>query len=480
MVLGDSRPLEVTSARSVTRPTTTSWASQLACHLVEAYREPIPQSVLYRAAMHTLDSIACAAGAFDAEPVSAARQVIAGSGPPVASVYFGGTMASTVDAVLVNGAAVRFLDANDIYIGSVPGGHPSDNIVVGLAAGEEVGANGRNVLAAIALGYELVARIRTLLYRPSQRAHDWHEVSLSGTVAAAMAGLLYGLDETQLTHAIAIGTAKGYALKEIRRGEISALKACGNALVARDGVLAAQLARAGLTGPPEVFEGEFGLFNAVGLDATDDMLEALTAPPSWAILKASLKSFPGLGTSQAAVHGAGRLAAGNGHFSPDDIKRVTISLADSAYTRDYQRLEKRRRPTTRETADHSIQFLVAVALLDGEVTQAHYDEQAWKHERITSVMAVTDIVAEPALNAHADTSFPAIVEVQATDGRVMREEVFAAPGSPAAPWHREDVIEKFVRLDTVGLDRDTIERIADAALALSTADDLGEFMRLLR
>ena len=188
MVLGDPRPIEVTSARNVIRPTTTSWASQLARHLLEAYRESIPQSVLDRAAMHTLDSIACAAGAFDAEPVSAARQVIAGSGPPVASVYFGGTMASTVDAVLVNGAAVRFLDANDIYIGSVPGGHPSDNIVVGLAAGEEVGANGRNVLAAIALGYELVARIRTLLYRPSQRAHDWHEVSLSGTVAAAMAG----------------------------------------------------------------------------------------------------------------------------------------------------------------------------------------------------------------------------------------------------------------------------------------------------
>ena len=239
------------------------------------------------------------------------------------------------------------------------------------------------MLATIALGYELVARIRTLLYRPSRNAHDWHEVSLSATVAAVMAGLLYGLDVDQLTNAIAIGTAKGYALKEIRRGEISAMKACGNALVARDGVLAAQLARAGLTGPPEVFEGESGLFNAMGLDPADGTLEALTAPPAWMISRASIKGFPGLGTSHAAVHAAARLVACHGRFDPESVQRVTISLADSPYTRDYQRLDERRRPTTRETADHSIQFLVAVALLDGEVTPAHYrrrrtDSASWR------------------------------------------------------------------------------------------------------
>jgi 2-methylcitrate dehydratase len=472
MVLGDPRPHTVTTAVS-------TWASRLAAHLVEAHRTPLPAAVLDRAAVHLLDSIACAAGAIHAEPVAAARQAIAGSGPPVATVLFGGTRASSCDAVLVNGTAVRYLDANDIFLGTGPGGHPSDNIVVALAAGEEVGASGRDVLAAIALGYELVARIRTLLYRPSRRAGDWHEVSLSGTVAAAMAGLLYGLDEHQLTHAITIGTAKGYALKEIRRGEISAMKACGNALVARDGVLAAQLARAGLTGPPQVFEGESGLFNAMGLDPADGTLDALTAAPAWAICRASMKSFPGLGTSQAAVHAAGRVAATHGLFAPEAVKRVTISLADSPYTRDYQRLDERRRPTTRETADHSIQFLVALALLDGAVTPAHYENAAWTDERVKAVMAVTDIAADPALGEAAGTAFPAIVEVQTADGRVLSDEVLVTPGSPGAPWGREDVVEKFVRFDSVGLGREAIERIADAAIGLPAAADLSVLTKLL-
>ena len=475
MVLGDPRPQDVNTPGSGT-PT---WAARLAGHLIAAYRAPVPEAILHRAAVHLLDSIACAAGAVDAEPVTAARKVVAGSGPAVATVFFGGTRASTVDAILVNGTAVRFLDANDIFIGAGPGGHPSDNIVVALAAGEEVGARGRDVLTAIALSYELVHRIRTLLYRPSRQAHHWHEVSLSATVAAAVAGLLYGLDEYQLTQAITIGTAKGYALKEIRRGAISAMKGSGNALVARDGVLAAQLARAGLTGPPEIFEGESGLFTAFGLQPAADTLDRLTAPPQWAITGASIKAFPGLGTSQAAVHAAARLAADHGRFAPAAVKRVTIHLADSAYTRDYRNLDERRRPTTRETADHSIQFLVAVALLDGAVTPGHYDRMAWTDAGVEAVMAVTEIIADPGLDSDTERAFPAIVEVD-TGVAVVRHEIRATPGSPESPWERVDVVEKFLRFDRMGLGRTTIEHIADEVMALPDAADITSLTALLR
>ena len=476
MVFGDTRADVVTASTSTA---STSWVGRLAAQLHDAYRGEVPGPILDRAALHLLDSIACAAGAVDAEPVTATRRAVAGSGPGVATVLFGAAKASTVDAVLVNGTAVRFLDANDIFLGSGPGGHPSDNVVVALAAGEESGASGRDVLTAIALSYDLVSRIRTLLYRPSRHAHDWHEVSISGTVAAAMAGLLYGLDKDQLAQAIAIGAAKGYALKEIRRGEISAMKACGNALVARDGVLAAQLARAGLTGPMQVFEGESGLFNAIGLEPDESTLAALTAEPEWAISRASIKAFPGLGTSQAAVNAAARLNAAHGPLHATSVRRIGIRLADSAYTRDYRNLGERLRPTTRETADHSIQFLVAVALLDGWVTPDHYESQAWLAPRVTDLMAKTEIIADPELNSHADTVFPAIVEVETITGETHRQVVRDTPGSPQAPWSREDIVAKFGRFQRPGHVHD-IEAIADAALGLSEADDLSALMPLLR
>jgi 2-methylcitrate dehydratase len=469
----------VGAARS-SAPPATPWVSQLADHVIETFRAPVPDEVLDLAALHLLDSLACVAGAIDSEPVAAARRVVAGSGPAVATVLFGDTRVSSVDAVLVNGTALRFLDANDIFLGVGPGGHPSDNIVVALAVGEEVGASGRDVLAAIALSYELVSRIRSLVYRPASHSGHWHEVSLSGTVAAAMSGLLYGLDRDELTHALAIATAKGYVLKQVRRGTISAMKATANALVARDGVLAAQLARAGLSGPPEVFEGEAGLFKALGLEETAGALEALTAPPEWMITHASIKPFPGLGTSQAAVHAAVTLTRTHGRFAPGDIARVAVRLVDSDYTRDYRLIEERRRPQSRETADHSIQYLVSQALLDGDVTPSHYERETWTDDGVRAVMAVTEIVADPVLTASPGSAFPAVVEVERTDGSVVQQVVQDAPGSPAARWNTQDVVAKLVRFDRTGRSPEDLQGIAKAVMTLSDATNLSQLTDLVR
>jgi 2-methylcitrate dehydratase len=440
-----------------------TWAGRLATAAHDWFLEATPGPVLERAAIHTFDTIGCAASANDSAAVEAVRRTIVGSGPPVASVWFTGQRASPGDAVLANGTAVRFLDANDVILGSGPGGHPSDNIPVALAAAEMSGASGRDMLTAVAIGYELVARIRTHLFRPSLRGPDWHEVSISGPVSAMMTALLLGADVAQLTNALTISASRGYTLKEVRRGQISLLKATANAGVAREGVLAAMLAMNGLTGPPEVFEGGSGLLKTLGAPEDLSALDALCALPDWMIHDVSIKPYPAFGTSQAAISAAVAISDEVGGIDPSEVETITIRLPDTPWTRDYVTLRERRVPTTRGTADHSIQFLVAAALIDGAIMPSHYEEERWLDSGVQALMIRTEIVPDEDLADLAVRAFPAAVEVRLAGGRNITHVVTNPPGSPGSPWGWEEVSEKFRMLDRAALGADRIGRIAAAA-----------------
>jgi 2-methylcitrate dehydratase len=453
----------------------TAWAQRLAEAVDATFHDDVPEDVLRRTCLHVLDTIACAAGAVDAPPVDVVRRTVAASMPEVATVFFSGTRANVLDAVLVNGTAARFLDANDVFLGAGPGGHPSDNIPAALNVAEVSGASGRDVLAAIAIGYDLVARLRRAIYRPAPRGSDWHEVSLSGVVVAATTSLLRGACVRQLSDAIAIGAAKGYALKEIRRGQISMLKAVANAMVARDGVLAADLAMHGMAGPPEVFEGGCGLVRTLGAVPTDDMIDELVAAPEWAIRRTSIKPYAAIGTSQAAIAAAVAIVRDAGPIGAHDVRAVTISLPDTRYTREYVELDERRNPTTRESADHSIQFLVALALLHGDVLPAHLDAARWRDDDVAAVMDRTTVTADAGLVEHAITAFPAAVSVDVGGRGVRSRRVISPPGSPSDPWSRDDLVAKFRRLDP-GRSEASANAIADAAGDLIHAPDVSRLM----
>jgi 2-methylcitrate dehydratase len=154
-----------------------------------------------------------------------------------------------LDAVLANGVAVRVLDLNDYIVGESKGepeaaGHPSDNIPVALAVGAQRGRSGKEILEAIVMGYELYARVQSLM----DRGGTWDGVSASALVTAAMTGKLMQLDETRLAHALALALARAATPRIVRTGEISATKSIANALVAQTGVQAALLAERGITG----------------------------------------------------------------------------------------------------------------------------------------------------------------------------------------------------------------------------------------
>ena len=426
-----------------------AWADALADAIHGWFHGPVPAGVLERSRLQLLDSIACASGAHDAAPVRAAARAVSPAGAPEATVFFRPDRVAALDAILVNGAAVRYLDANDVYLDAEgPGGHPSDNIVAALAVAERAGSSGRDLLVSIAIAYELTWRLRRDLLRALPRGKDWDAVTLSGIVCAAVAAPLLGADRRTLAEALAIAAVRGFVVREIRGGEISALKALGNALVAREGVFAAFLATAGMSGPRRAFEGDRGLIRTLGGVPDADLLDRLCAPPVWAIQRISVKAFPALGTAQAALHAA----VGLHPQRADEIAGVTIRLPNARWTRTHSGIAERHLPTTRESADHSISYLVALALLTGRVDLADYDREAWHDPAIRRVMAATTLVPDDDLSARADGSFPAVVTVTRVDGSTSTASTIAPPGSPAAPFGEPELVAKYAALNRTGLE----------------------------
>jgi 2-methylcitrate dehydratase len=451
-----------------------TWVADLATAMRAAHLGAVPAAVLDRAAIQLFDALACASGAIDAEPVEIARRVVKGSGPQEASALFLPERLSLADAVLVNGSAIRYLDYNDAFIGTGPGGHPSDNIAVALAVGEREGASGRDVLSAIALGYELYWRLRQNVYARTDKSADWDGTSVSGIVSALIAGLLLDLDDEELTHALAIGAVRSYGLKEIRRGSISTLKACGNALVAREGTLAALLAQQGMGGPNEVFEGRSGLLGAFGLTPTAELHDLLVAPPAWVIENISIKAYPAVATSQAAIHGAIQIAHELG--AGDTIESVSVLVPESRATREHLAIKQRQRPDSRESADHSVAFLVAAALEDGELTDAQFADERWTRPSTTRLMEQITIVPDADLASRADRCYPARVEVTLASGLVRVADISTTPGSPGDPWDANDVAAKFLQTQRFGMSSNAVELIRDEILALPHAPDLARLM----
>src|SRR6516165_4646197 len=231
---------------------------QLAAWVLAMQARDLSQAAILQAKLLLLDTIGCGFAALDEQSARALLAVVETSGgAPQCTIIGRPRRTSAPNAVLANGALVRILDFND-YVnakGGDLGGHPSDNIPVALAAGELAGASGREVIAAVVLGYEIFGRCKELMERDSA----WDGVTVSGLAAPAMAGRLMGLDHGRLAHAIALSAARAATSTAVRFGDISAAKSIANALVAQNGVQAALLAERGITGPLDLFENPRGM-----------------------------------------------------------------------------------------------------------------------------------------------------------------------------------------------------------------------------
>jgi 2-methylcitrate dehydratase len=456
--------------------------AQLAVRAVETRMENFLEKSIAQAKLVLLDALGCGFAALDDECARAVVETLEAFGEkPQCTVLGHRHKTSAPSAVLANGTLIRVLDLNDYVTGAHPrsgtrGGHPSDNIPVALAAAEFAGASGRDVIAAILLGYEIYGRGKALMDPHS----SWDGITISGLAAPAMAGRLLGLDQHKVAHAIALSAARAPTPVGVREGGISAAKSIANALIAQNGMQAALLAARGITGPLDLFEAERGLRTvfAHAPEAAGDILGAPFTGQSF-LARVAIKAYPCFAGGQGAVAAAlalHRLLDGDIGRVRDNIRVV---LADVPLVHRQIADPGRVTPRSREAADHSLQFLIAVALIDGTFGLAQFDNERWNHPNVRAVMTRLDMTTDADLARRGGETYPCALHATGHDGRAYDIEILSPPGfSPDGP-DAETVLEKFNRLTTDRLAPAARDRIIEQVMRLDNAPDCNKLMEAL-
>ena len=317
----------------------------------------LPAEVVHDCKRRIIDTIGCAIAAFDDEPSRIARAVamrteVAGG----ASVI--GTPHRTLPelAAFANSVASRYLEGNDTYPGG--GGHPNDNLLPVLAIAQASGASAQTAITAIVLAYEVH---RYLFLAFPMRKHALDYVLYNAVASAAGAAKVLGLSLQQTAHAIALAAVPNLGTDISRRGHLTMWKGCAAANAARNGVFAAIMAKEGMAGPPTPFED--GLTAVIG---AEEICPFPVEPTTFSILKADYKFF----LSEFHAQGPAFLALElRPQIKLDEIEKIEVLTYHFAWFEIGSGAEKWR-PTTRETADHSMPYVIAAVLIDGAYTDA--------------------------------------------------------------------------------------------------------------
>src|SRR5712671_1166864 len=310
---------------------TTTLAHQLATYACELKFEDLSKEVVHEVRRRVTDSLGCALGAWNEEPCAIARKVASEFSAKNGATIIGTAHQAPPDwAAFATGCCIRYFDFNDTYLSKEPA-HPSDNISAALATAESVGATGREFITAIALAYEVQCR---LCDAASIRARGWDHVTY-GTFSTALASAkLMKLDSANTRHAVNIAGVAGAAMRQARVGELSHWKGVAFANAARHGVFSALLARAGMTGPAPIFEGQMGFEKQLGVSLAG-VGEKFAVPfvengdgPVSMILRTSIKFWPAEYHSQSAIEAALLLRKEIG--DPAKAKSMTIESHDAS------------------------------------------------------------------------------------------------------------------------------------------------------
>jgi 2-methylcitrate dehydratase len=455
---------------------------RLAARAASVRIEDFSKKPIEQAKLVLLDTLGCGFAALDDDCAGAVVETLNAFGEkPQCTVLGAPHKMSAPNAVLANGTLIRVLDLNDYVTGANPrsgarGGHPSDNIPVALAAAELAGASGRDLIATILLGYEIYGRGKALM-----DAHSpWDGITISGLVAPAMAGKLIGLDQEKLAHAIALSAARAPTPVGVREGGISAAKSIANALIAQNGMQAALLAAQGVTGPLDLFEAERGLRTVFTHtpEAAGDILGAPLTDENF-IARVAIKAYPCFAGGQSVVAAAlalHRLLEGDlGRLD----ERIRVVLADVPLVRRQIADPGRVAPRSREAADHSLQFLIAAALIDGTFGLAQFENERWNDPTVRARMARLDMTTDTDLARRAGKAYPCALHATGRNDRSYDVEILAPPGfSPDGP-EITTVMEKFNRITADCLAPAARDRIIEQVMELDSAPNCNELMQAL-
>ena len=408
--------------------------------------------------LRVLDSIACAIGAIDAETVRRVRAHVRELGGARLVSLVGGGETAPDRAALYNGFLVRYLDFNDSYLAEGETCHPSDNVAPVLAAAEYADLDGREFLTALGVAYQVHARLSD---EAPVRQHGFDHTTQGSYAAAAGVARALGLDNEKTANAIAIAGTALNALRVTRTGELSNWKGLAYPHTAFGATHAAWLAKHGITGPPEVFEGNKGFMHSIaGEFELDWEAESLDR-----IERTIIKKYNAEIHSQSALEGILELRQRH-EIDPGMVASIDVEIFDVAYNiigggEEGDKTEVH----SKEEADHSLHYMLAVALLDGQVLPAQYEPSRIEADDVQSLLRKVDVSVRSEYTRRFPDELPCRVEIQLDDGTTYEIEKDDYEGFHTRPATWETVAGKFDALaesrTSEGLHREILEVVRE-------------------
>jgi 2-methylcitrate dehydratase len=430
--------------------------------------EQVPAGILHHARRSLIDAIGCAFGGLDCEAAQIGRRIVEGAAPSrhAGAVIGSHAPAPAEEAAFLNTVMIRYLDFNDAW----HAGHPSDILGALLALAGSAGADGKRLLTAMVVAYEVAFQ---MIPPTKMRERGWDQGYVIGIATTCGLGNLLGLSMDRLAHAIAITSVANVPMRNTRAGKLSLWKGAAAAFAIRNAVFATLLAADGMTGPDAPFQGRHGLWEQItgpfeldrfGVDGGE-----------WKFPWIRLKYWPVEYNAQAGVWAALRLRE---EIKVEEIASIDIATYWSAWHEIGSEPEKWD-PTTRETADHSLPYIFARALVDGTITLASFDAASYRDPSLRPLMAKISVREDAAIEALFPARIVMRVTAVVTDGRRSEIEIADPRGDATNPMDDDEVAAKFRSLAEPVLGVAGAARAFSAWNTIDSGTGLAEAMALL-
>ena len=459
-------------AKAAAKPTITATMSQWAAGL---RFEELSGEAIYQAKRFLLDSVGCALGGYQQHDVVIALEVLDEiAGPGKATVIGTGKRIDAVSASLANALMIRCMDYNDIYWKQDPS-HPSDIFPAAMACCERAGGDGRELIVGLVLGHEFEMRLCEAAF-PGIRERGWHHATLTAFVSPIVAARMLHLDCSKMQHAIGISASARATLGAVTAGKLTMMKNTVDPMATQSGVFAALLAEKGYSGPEHVIDGKEGLVHCFGPEwqlniLTDGLGE------SWRITQCGMKAFPTEALTHSPISATLALVKDN-DLKPDNVARVHIRT--TARGADILSDASKYDPHTKETADHSLPYVIAAAIAERQVTPLQFTMEKIMDPTIRAQLDKIVVVADPGI----EKVFPAlqrvVVTIQTTDGREFSKQLDYPKGDPRNPLTDKEVEEKFEALAEPVMTPAARREAIEAIWTLDKQASVTELMKLFR
>src|SRR5438045_3095954 len=447
--------------------------------------EDLSPAAIEAAKLFWFDSIGCALGGSqqdDARILLKHQRVMGGNGN--ATAFVSGFKTNPVDAAFLNGHMIRAMDYNEMYLKADPC-HPSDLIAAPLALCESEGLSGKDLILSTIIVYEIEMRLCEI-GQPGVREYGWHHAALSAFAAPVAAGRALSLTPEQMVSAIGISASRTFCPGAVTAGKLTNMKNTVDPWAGRMGAESALLARDGFSGPEHIIDGKEGLFAVFkhvqykGQSATFDgkalVADLPNSPKSrYRILDCGMKSFPIEALSHAPLTAMMKTVKEH-KIQANDVKEIKVEVI--ARAADILGDPHKYRPDSKETADHSLPYCMAVGLLDGMVTPLQFKEERVLDKALIPIMDKVKVVANEEFEALFPKFQPSRVTITTNDGKTHSTRVDVPKGDPRDPMTEEEIAVKFTALGDDVIGRDQCKKLQKFIMSIENAEKLDGLFEL--